>query len=137
MAPTPPILDDDDESLATFLRASTATADIDAANLHVEMVSDEWLASDHAHATSAVRLGGSQPFSTLEAPLSAKSVLAFLLKRAGLPKEQMARRLRVSEIGVTSLLIRVNHARRDPLVAAWLDGIAASMPNFHDLEEVA
>ena len=55
MAPTPPILDDDDESLATFLRASTATADIDAANLHVEMVSDEWLASDHAHATSAVR----------------------------------------------------------------------------------
>ena len=90
-----------------------------------------------AHAMSAVRLGGPQPFSTLEAPLSAKSILAFLLKCAGLPKDQMARRLRVSEIGVTSLLIRVRHARRDPLVAAWLDGLAASMPDFNSIDEAA
>lgn len=88
-------------------------------------------------ANTAMRLSRPQPFSTLAEPIPTSVALAWLLTRAGVPRQQAIELLRVSGVGLARSLATVRAARADPPIADWLDELAGAMPSFHDCGEVA
>ena len=85
-----------------------------------------------ARAVAIVAYAEPQPWSSLGYELRSQQTLAFLLKRSGMPNWLMGQHLRIWDDDIARILREVNEARQEPQLAAWLDGLAASIPHFHE-----
>ena len=83
-----------------------------------------------ARACAATAYAPPQPFSTLGHQLTTAQVLAYLLKRSGMPRWLIGHYLRVWDDDIAAHLRAVEAARTDPPLAVWLDELAGPMPRF-------
>lgn len=87
--------------------------------------------SIRARIIAILRFADAQPWSSLYA-LKNRQVMAFLLKKSGMPRFYIGSFMRMDDTEIAAALKAVHEARREPQLAEWLDRMAAAVPNFND-----
>jgi hypothetical protein len=89
--------------------------------------------SIRARCIAIVSYADRQPWSSLH-QLSNRQVMAFLLKRSGMPRFFIGSFMRQDGAEIAASIRAVHDAMREPQIAEWLGRMLPLVPNFNDAE---